>query len=951
MSRRAAVRSSAAQIDTLPPATDWRTTDADEIARRRLRAREEKPVVLNLDPAHPIFSNFEVRSPSGQNYRVELRDLASRHQACTCTDFRINGLGTCKHVEAVLLHLEQARPAELATARAAASPRTDLVPDPAAGALRIERNLDRLPPRLRALFRDDGLLRHDVQPHEALARITAAGTDTGVRVSQEVAPWFEARRRERERRERRRDYETGVASGRHPAQETLLPLFPYQREGMLHLAFTERALLADEMGLGKTAQAVAACALLHRLGHARRVLIVTPASLKGEWEEQIRRFTTLPLRLVFGARAARLALYSEPKPPLFTIANYEQVVTDFAEINEHLRPDIVVLDEAQRIKNWATKTALAVKRLRSRYAFVLTGTPIENRIDELRSIIDYLDPALLGPLFRFNRDYYVFDEKGRPSDYKNLEQLRARVAPLVLRRRKADVETELPDRTDRTRFVALTPRQRAIYSDYQIEVARLAALAQRRPLLPKEQDRLMVHLAMMRMVCDTPAIIKGQDCADCPKLAELARILDEALADPDVKVIIFSEWEKMLSLVRDHAVAHGIGFAWHTGSVPQARRRSEIIAFRDDPACRLFLSTDSGGVGLNLQNASVVINCDLPWNPAKLEQRIARAWRKNQSRPVTVFNLVAENTLEQGMLASLAAKQDLSDGVLDGRGDLSQLKLRRGRDALMQRIGQILGASSPGGAARGASDNTPAADPAAAFAASARARLGARLLRCEETFPATPETPAPRSAGFVPLPTPAAPRSVILAVVEGSAADVRPHLESLLADTPWPAEQPRPTLQVLDQATWSALELLASTGMLTLHARASRPLLDADAARPPIPPGPPPLTPAQQARHDQLRDLARRKARAAQALFSADLVEEALPSLRAAALAHAQAAAIQARAPEPTDLAAANKEPDPARWPAEARKLLPLLSRESADASDLLPRESFTPLVRVLLGS
>ena len=173
------------------------------------------------------------------------------------------------------------------------------------------------------------------------------------------------------------------------------PLFPYQREGMLHLAFGERALLADEMGLGKTIQAIAACALLHHLGKARRALIVTPASLKTEWEEQIRKFTTLSQRLIFGSRHLRARLYADSTPPFFTIVNYEQVVTDSLEINERLQPGIVVLDEAQRIKNWATKTAQAVKRFNSRYAFVLTGTPIENRIDKLRSIVDFLDPALL----------------------------------------------------------------------------------------------------------------------------------------------------------------------------------------------------------------------------------------------------------------------------------------------------------------------------------------------------------------------------------------------------------------------------------------------------------------------------------------------------------------------------------------------------------------------------
>src|SRR2546428_631812 len=201
---------------------------------------------------------------------------------------------------------------------------------------------------------------------------------------------------------------------------------------MLHLAFKERALLADEMGLGKTIQAIAACALLHRLGAVQRVLVVTPASLKTGWGEQIQRFTDLPYRLVFGPRHQRLKAYdrgeaeaplASPDFPFFTIVNYEQMLADSLEVNERLRPEVVVLDEAQRIKNWSAKTTQAVKRLRSRYAFVLTGTPIENRIDELHSLMDFLEPTVLGPLFRFNREFYELDERGRPSGYRNLDQL------------------------------------------------------------------------------------------------------------------------------------------------------------------------------------------------------------------------------------------------------------------------------------------------------------------------------------------------------------------------------------------------------------------------------------------------------------------------------------------------------------------------------------------------
>ena len=787
----------------LPPPTDWRTTDADELARRRLRAREESHLITNLDAAQPIFTNFEVRSPSGMSYRAEIRDLATRQFSCTCTDFRINGLGACKHIEAILLQLARRHRAEFKAAQRIGSPRADIVPDIAAGGLRVERNREKLPPRVRAHFGPDGLQRADMGPESLLAMLERSRS-AALRISQDVRPWIEARTREHDRILSRREYLAGVAAGRHPEQVTHSPLLPYQREGMLHLAFTERALLADEMGLGKTIQAIAACALLHHLGKARRVLIVTPASLKAEWEEQIRRFTNLPLGLVLGGRALRARLYAEADPPLFTIANYEQIVADSLDINTRLQPDIVVLDEAQRIKNWSTKTAQAVKRLQSRYAFVLTGTPIENRIDELHSIVDFLDPALLGPLFRFNREYYLLDDKGRPSGYRNLERLRERVRPVLLRRRKADVETELPDRSDRTLLVALTPAMRAEYAQTNRLVADLVAKSKRRPLAPREQDLLMVLLNKLRMICDTPGIMKDNPSRECPKLAELARVLDECLADADVKVIVFSEWTGMLERVREWADQQRIGYAWHTGSVAQKQRRAEILAFRQDPACRLFLSTDSGGVGLNLQNASVVINCDLPWNPARLEQRIARAWRKNQLRAVTVVNLVAEDTIEHGMLGSLAQKLELAQGVLDGVGDLERITLKGSRQAFLKRLEQVMSAV-PGAVATAA--EPPPDDPAANFAARALAMMGERLLHCDETWVPGSQTP------------------VIMVVVRDLAERAR--VETLFAETAWRGD--KPTLQVLDTTTRQTLEVLAAAGMISIHTRATRPLLSTSA--------------------------------------------------------------------------------------------------------------------------
>jgi len=645
----------------------------------------------------PVFGTFRTGSEGGGAYEVEVRSLAERDNSCGCPDFQVNGLGTCKHVEAVLARFSKAA---LARASREGDPRAEVflrragerpevrVRWPATGSPRSV-----LRSRLAPFFGEGGALLGDpVETLPVLAREIAGAPKRvrdGIRLSRHLQPWVEEQRRRAARETARERFLDEVREGRRTLDLVRHPLYPYQQEGMLHLAFTERALLADEMGLGKTVQAVAACELLRQIRGVERVLVVSPASLKAEWEEQIAKFTGLPVRVLQGTRAQRLRQYSEGA--FFYLANYEQILADGEEIQRRLAPDVIVLDEAQRIKNWQSKTAQAVKRLQSPYAFVLTGTPIENRIDEIYSIVQFLDPALFGPLFRFNRDFYELDDRGRPAGYKNLDQLHRRLAPVLLRRRKADVEDQLPERTVNHYFVPMAAEQAARYEEYNGRVAQLLAKARRRPLSPEEFDKLQRWLACMRMLCDTPYIL-DPECRVCPKLGELEEILGGLLAEPSTKALVFSEWEGMLELVRELAQEMEVGFAWHTGSVPQARRRQEIRRFKDDPGCRLFLSTDSGGVGLNLQAANVVINLDLPWNPARLEQRIARAWRKHQTRPVHVINLVTEDSLEHRMLPLLAGKQALADGVLDGIGDLDAMPLPSGRAAFIERLETLTGA-------------------------------------------------------------------------------------------------------------------------------------------------------------------------------------------------------------------------------------------------------------------
>ncbi|MDT8397076.1 MAG: DEAD/DEAH box helicase [Pseudomonadales bacterium] len=783
----------------------WLTTDADEIERRRTRGLKES---FRMEPSarkSGFFATYQIDSQEGQTYRVEIRSLTQAINSCDCPDHRVNGLGTCKHIEGVLSRLQQGRTRAFKQAAVEGGPWLEIYLDRRDHQVRLlspqgSRRSSKAKALLAPFFSPDNSLAGeplDILP--AMERAVQAASPAirrVIRVSGELNPWLEDLDRREQRRRARRHFEAEVAAGRADLHLVKQPLYPYQQEGMLHLAFTGRALLADEMGLGKTVQAIAACELLRRTLGIKRVLVISPASLKGEWEEQIGKFTGLPTHIVQGPRAKRLQQYGGDQG-FFYLANYEQVRPDTAELNAILAPDVIILDEAQRIKNWQAKTAAAVKRLQSPYAFVLTGTPVENRIDEIYSIVQFLDPGIFGPLFRFNRDFYQLDEKGRAIGYKNLDRLHERLKAIMLRRRKEEVEGQLPGRTVNTYFVPMHPEQTLRYEEYEARVARLAAMARRRPLKKEEMERLQQYLACMRMLCDTPYIL-DPECRISPKVEELGDLLQEILADGDHKIIVFSEWARMLELVQELAGEMGIGHAVHTGSVPLPERREEIRRFKNDPACRLFLSTDSGAVGLNLQVADVVINVDMPWNPAKLEQRIARAWRKHQKRPVQVINLVSEHTIEHRMLSLLEQKRSLAEGVVDGRGEAA-MRLPSGRAAFLERLDALM-VTKPEAA------SAPAADLLESLRDSLLPQWQDDLALMELHGEGEKQT--------------------LLVVADAPDGALRSDFEQYFAEQ-FPGTAPR--LQLLDRSAFAAIEQLIEAGILRRNATASKTLYRAPA--------------------------------------------------------------------------------------------------------------------------
>jgi hypothetical protein len=313
-----------------------------------------------------------------------------------------------------------------------------------------------------------------------------------------------------------------------------------------------------------------------------------------------------------------------------------------------------------------------LKRIDSPYAIVLTGTPLENKLEELISIVQFVDQHRLGPTWKLLHEHQVKDEAGRVTGYAGLEKIGQTLAPVMIRRRKSEVLRQLPSRTDQNLLVPMTEMQMLHHQENADVVARIVQRWRKtRFLSDKDQRRMTCALQNMRMSCNSTYLL-DQETDHGVKADELAALFEDLFAEPDAKAVVFSQWTRTHDIVIRRLEARKLGYVSFHGGVPSEKRPALVERFRDDPTCRVFLSTDAGSTGLNLQHASTLVNMDLPWNPAILEQRIARIHRMGQKRPVRVINFVAKGTIEEGMLSVLAFKRSLSAGILDGgSGEIS----------------------------------------------------------------------------------------------------------------------------------------------------------------------------------------------------------------------------------------------------------------------------------------
>jgi superfamily II DNA or RNA helicase len=652
--------------DDLSP-SDWQR------GLRRQFGREQVFGIENLT-SEPFFSEFRVSNPvSKSSYRVAIRGLGPGGNFCSCPDYATNELGTCKHIEFTLARLERKRGAKATFARGYHPAFSELyLRNDGMRRVHFRAGTD-CPPAVceaaGALFdlEHDGVLPDDRLDKLESFMATASKSDHEFRAYEDALDFIAGRRDAGQRASKLEELFPRAAADPGLGNLLKVPLYPYQAEGALFAVRVGRVLIGDDMGLGKTIQAIAATEILGRHFGVSKVLVICPTSLKYQWQSEIARFSgrqgETAARVINGGRAQRQNDYR--LDDFCKITNYEKLKPDL-DLIAAWTPDLVIVDEAQRVKNWNTIAARALKRIDSPYAIVLTGTPLENKLEELISIVQFVDQHRLGPTWKLLHEHQVKDEGGRVTGYTRLEKIGQTLAPIMIRRRKSEVLRQLPKRLDQNLLVPMTEMQMLYHQENADVVAKIVKRWRKtRFLSDKDQRRLTCALQNMRMSCNSTYLL-DQETDHGVKADELAALFVDLFAEPEAKAVVFSQWTRTHDIVARRLDARGLGYVRFHGGVPSDKRPALVERFRDDPECRVFLSTDAGSIGLNLQHASTLVSMDLPWNPAVLEQRIARVHRMGQTRPVRIINFVAKGTIEEGMLSILAFKRSLSAGILDG---------------------------------------------------------------------------------------------------------------------------------------------------------------------------------------------------------------------------------------------------------------------------------------------
>ncbi|WP_348692516.1 DEAD/DEAH box helicase [Duganella fentianensis] len=438
----------------------------------------------------------------------------------------------------------------------------------------------------------------------------------------------------------------------------------YQLEGYNWLARLAHwgvgACLADDMGLGKTLQALA---LILSRAPQGPTLVVAPTSVCLNWISEAARFAPTLKVHQFGI-GDRAAMLGDLQPFDVVVTSYGLLQLEaarFAGVQWHT----IVLDEAQAIKNGATKRSQAVMALKGNFRMVATGTPLENHLGELWNLFRFINPGLLGNLDQFNLRFAgpIERQQDHRAEVGARNRLRRLIQPFMLRRTKAQVLSELPARTEITLEVDLSPEEATLYES--LRRAALEKLAQVEGPAEKKSMQILAEIMKLRRACCNPQLVAPELGLASSKLAAFSRLL-LGLLENRHKVLVFSQFVDHLALIRTHLDQQNIAYQYLDGATPMAERKKRVDLFQSGQGEVFLISLKAGGVGINLTAADYVIHMDPWWNPAVEDQASDRAHRMGQQRPVTIYRLVARHTIEEGIVELHQHKRDLADSLLEG---------------------------------------------------------------------------------------------------------------------------------------------------------------------------------------------------------------------------------------------------------------------------------------------
>jgi len=462
----------------------------------------------------------------------------------------------------------------------------------------------------------------------------------------------------------------------------------YQKDGVAWLQIVSQGglggILADDMGLGKTVEVLAHILIDKQAGRLKHpVLVVCPTSVLPNWSAEIKRFCPT-LRAISFAGLGRMALMDQLKQADIVLTTYGSLLRDIETLAAHDWHGII-LDEAHAIKNPQAKVAECVKKISANYRFCLTGTPVENHLGELWSEFDFILPGMLGDKTRFAKLIRKPIEKG--GDEQLRKALASRIRPFILRRTKAEVLKELPDKTVIIKRVELSNKQLALYETIRLSCQdRLQAEIAKKGF-NRVQIEILDALLKLRQVCCHPRLVNLPSAKGIEESAKLETLLEmiEQLSLEGRKILLFSQFTSMLDLVAEQLQSRSIKFVQLRGDTRD--RVTPVEEFKTGADIPVFLlSLKAGGVGLNLTAADTVIHYDPWWNPAAEDQATDRAYRIGQDKNVFVYKLIANGTLEDRMLLLQERKRALAASIYDERGNLGTTFTEDDLRALMQPI-------------------------------------------------------------------------------------------------------------------------------------------------------------------------------------------------------------------------------------------------------------------------